>query len=713
MSRARPSWVMLSVTVSMLLLRASAPVAAADPDRAAAPPSALAGAVEASLSYQGRLTDAAGGPLSGSHDLVFQVWDDATGGSQVGPEAAHSGVSVVDGLFAVEIAVDPAGFDGGARWLRIGVDGEWLSPRQPLLAVPYALGLRPGAQIIGSAAVPSLTVGASDSTVPALRASGNAVGVNAVGATALVAQGQGIGIEAYGMTAVRGEGDVGVRGLGLTGVWGSSELGQGVKGTSAGAAGVYGESDGAYGVHGKSRMEHGVYGETSGGFAAGVGGSGPTGVFGMGGLVGVSGSTSANDTTAVLGTATGYGSTGVSGTAQFGTGVVGEGEVGVKGTGTVGVGVEGTGPTGVSGSSPIGDGVLGHTEGGGFSAGVHGTATYGYGGHFESANGAGVQAKGYEGIHAEATSNMGYGIHGIATGSAGVQGQGFPGVGGQSTTGYGVIAASEQNHSLFIPGAGGAAIRIDGATLAGVDVAAAGHEGVLVRQAGRSGMLVGSATWEGFEVTSAGYNGLYVASAGYDGVRIQNAGEDGVRIFEGVGRDYIRAGADGDPDFRVAKDGLVLTDRGYRCGDGAIGCLQTGAADVAERIDSSERLTPGDVVEIDPARPDHFRLARTALSTLVAGVISTRPGVVMGVDGRALDGDDSSDDRPALALVGRVPVKVTAAGGPIAIGDLLVASNVPGRAMRAVDPPAGTVIGKALGPLASGTGVILALIQAN
>jgi len=73
---------------------------------------------------------------------------------------------------------------------------------------------------------------------------------------------------------------------------------------------------------------------------------------------------------------------------------------------------------------------------------------------------------------------------------------------------------------------------------------------------------------------------------------------------------------------------------------------------------------------------------------------------------------EPSDNRPALALAGVVPVKVTAENGPIAPGDLLVSSSTPGHAMCGGDnPPAGTVIGKALGALAAGSGTILMLVM--
>ena len=56
----------------------------------------------------------------------------------------------------------------------------------------------------------------------------------------------------------------------------------------------------------------------------------------------------------------------------------------------------------------------------------------------------------------------------------------------------------------------------------------------------------------------------------------------------------------------------------------------TGHGDVAEWVEVSESVEPGDVLELDPSASTTYRLSQTACSTLVAGVISTEPGVVLG-----------------------------------------------------------------------------------
>ena len=72
-----------------------------------------------------------------------------------------------------------------------------------------------------------------------------------------------------------------------------------------------------------------------------------------------------------------------------------------------------------------------------------------------------------------------------------------------------------------------------------------------------------------------------------------------------------------------------------------------------------------------------------------------------------------------VATTGRVKEKVDATNGPIQIGELLVTSDRKGFAMKSVPVDIGgirmhrpgTLIGKALEPLAHGTGEILVLLS--
>ena len=131
--------------------------------------------------------------------------------------------------------------------------------------------------------------------------------------------------------------------------------------------------------------------------------------------------------------------------------------------------------------------------------------------------------------------------------------------------------------------------------------------------------------------------------------------------------------------------------------------------DIAEWVRSEGRLSPGTVVIIDPREPNRVTISDKAYDTRVAGVVSQRPGLLLGEGG---------EGKAKVAHSGRVRVKVDARSGPIAVGDLVVTSETPGYAMRseainiggtAIHRP-GTLVGKALEPLKEGRGEILVLL---
>ncbi|MCH7994544.1 MAG: hypothetical protein IIB57_08875, partial [Planctomycetes bacterium] len=90
------------------------------------------------LSFQAALTDTNGDPLPGSTvDLDFRIYDGTTHSFIEGP-GLMSGVPMTGGIVDVQIPIDGSGFDGRALELSVRVDGDLLSPRIPLTAVPYA-----------------------------------------------------------------------------------------------------------------------------------------------------------------------------------------------------------------------------------------------------------------------------------------------------------------------------------------------------------------------------------------------------------------------------------------------------------------------------------------------------------------------------------------------------------------------------------------------
>jgi len=132
--------------------------------------------------------------------------------------------------------------------------------------------------------------------------------------------------------------------------------------------------------------------------------------------------------------------------------------------------------------------------------------------------------------------------------------------------------------------------------------------------------------------------------------------------------------------------------------------------DYAESVDVSgdvKHYGPGDILVIASDAGGDVEKAAEPYSTMVAGIYATKPGVI----GRRQATAKGPDEVP-MAMVGIVPAKASAENGPIHKGDLLVTASAPGYAMKGTDRSRmlGAVIGKAMGSLDSGTGVIEVLV---
>lgn len=141
----------------------------------------------------------------------------------------------------------------------------------------------------------------------------------------------------------------------------------------------------------------------------------------------------------------------------------------------------------------------------------------------------------------------------------------------------------------------------------------------------------------------------------------------------------------------------------------ATGGITAYYQDVAEWVPSKQKLAAGTVVVLDIQHDNHVTTTSEPYDTRVAGVVSERPGLLLGAAG---------EGKLKVATTGRVRVRVDATRAPVRIGDLLVTSEREGWAMksepivvggRKIHAP-GTVVGKALEPLAGGTGEILVLL---
>lgn len=166
-------------------------------------------------------------------------------------------------------------------------------------------------------------------------------------------------------------------------------------------------------------------------------------------------------------------------------------------------------------------------------------------------------------------------------------------------------------------------------------------------------------------------------------------------------------------------DGDVLVfgkDAPNQDADEASVWIQGGKGDIILRnADCAEEFEVADGNDVEPGavlaltRGGQLRLADHPYDCRVAGVISgaggLRPGIVLG---RVPGGQN----RWPIALSGKVFCKADASYAPIEAGDLLTTSATPGHAMVAREPSRsfGAVLGKAVGPLASGTGMIPILV---
>jgi hypothetical protein len=129
------------------------------------------------MNYQGYLTDSSGTPLDGTYTMIFSLWNSQSAGAgdlKWGP--VTKSVQVSEGLFNVTLEdIDPHDSLDDPAYLEIKVNGTTL-PRQPLRAVPYAMGLIAGSRLRGN------TASGLDFGFEVVHANGRGILVNAIGA---------------------------------------------------------------------------------------------------------------------------------------------------------------------------------------------------------------------------------------------------------------------------------------------------------------------------------------------------------------------------------------------------------------------------------------------------------------------------------------------------------------------------------------------------
>lgn len=120
------------------------------------PPSARAVDVPRQMTFQGRLLRADGSPETAPQDLRFDLYTTLTGGSPIWTET-FQGTPVTNGYYAVVLGsktpLPSAAFDGRGLYLGVSIVGQSeLTPRLPVVSVPYALRADDSNRLEGRAA---------------------------------------------------------------------------------------------------------------------------------------------------------------------------------------------------------------------------------------------------------------------------------------------------------------------------------------------------------------------------------------------------------------------------------------------------------------------------------------------------------------------------------------------------------------------------------
>ncbi|KQC03559.1 MAG: hypothetical protein APR53_04905, partial [Methanoculleus sp. SDB] len=684
-------------------------------------------------------------------DIVFSLYDVASGGTPLDTDT-HV-VTVTDGLFTTALDFDRRYYDGRDLWLEISIRGEVLSPRQEFRPVPYALGLVPGATVKGTLTTPMLALANNEGAALLAYATGDrSSGEEGVGVYS-IAEGEG-GIGVYGAAD-------GIEGIGVVGVAikdnsyavyaetvGSNS--PAIYGVSAQDVGVYGEgkeggrftTNGAgadydhlkVGVNSSTYFDYnpGILTETTGDHSTGV----SIGTLGKTSY-GVSAITQGDFSTGMLAITLGYTSPGV--------------VIHTSGGNSQGLYADTQGPDspGITGSSQQARGIEGYTystnewvpaiygKNEGAGDGVYGLSMERYGvyakgkeGGYFTTNGAGTSASRRAGVNVSTVYdyNRGAIITTLGNYSDGI----FASTEGDNSVG--IVATTEGGYSIGIgattegDNSNGIFSKTTGERSNGMEIYTKGYAspGLVITTTNdySSGISVDTLGSQSYGIVSRAQgpdvSGIYAYSTQARGIEGytestnawvpaifgQNDGAgDGLygvsnNRYGTVGISETSHAVYGDTKRTDHKYGVYTPDYMYAAKyDG-------GGADIAEYAAVRGEPEAGTVLVIGD--DGILESATTAYDTAVAGIVSTAPGVSLGTK------ESGNDGEALVALAGRVPCRVDASYGGIRPGDLLTTSATPGHAMKA-EPvelqgrefyPDGTILGKALGSIDEGTGVI-------
>ncbi|MCB9815077.1 right-handed parallel beta-helix repeat-containing protein [Candidatus Nomurabacteria bacterium] len=216
------------------------------------------------------------------------------------------------------------------------------------------------------------------------------------------------------------------------------------------------------------------------------------------------------------------------------------------------------------------------------------------------------------------------------------------------------------------------------------------------------------------DITTATLLSLFQTTSSFDGTGLEMNFGNGAGDFSSTTSKYLDFKNGGNSVFTVSAYGTTTigdgtTQAGLQIMNGGLcvdngsggGCsatttgritgveIQTGNSDLAEMYFSSTDLEPGEIVTLSGGLS--IDRAEKESETPIIGVVSTKPGLLLGFDDTSLIAGERGYP---VALAGRVPVKLSTENGPINKGDSLMLSSLPGVAMKAKGT--GVVVGTAL-----------------
>ncbi|HEY1369266.1 MAG TPA: hypothetical protein VGF23_19230 [Gaiellaceae bacterium] len=196
---------------------------------------------------------------------------------------------------------------------------------------------------------------------------------------------------------------------------------------------------------------------------------------------------------------------------------------------------------------------------------------------------------------------------------------------------------------------------------------------------------------------------LDLGAAGNEGdLRIRDNAGTFVFTFDASFAVLDLGGKGNEGDLRLMNDAGEFTIHL----DGGAGDIKLLGADLAEEFAAGDDVEPGSVVVAVGA--DEVAVAQKPFDRRVVGVASGAGSLRSAL--RLASRPD--EGRVPVALTGRVYCKADAGHGPIVLGDLLTTSSTEGHAMRVRDhaAAAGAIVGKALGGLDEGRGLVPVLL---